>query len=70
MVREAKAMMKPNPPPLGVGWLWELRSFGMSRRFWLKRCLTQPVVRRLRRKVMRDKIKSWSMGGWLDNPYR
>jgi len=27
--------------------------------------LTQPVVRRLRRKVIRDRIRSWSIDGGL-----
>src|SRR5919202_5693459 len=44
-------MIKPNPPPRGVGFVWELRSLGISSNFWLNLCLITPTEKTARKKL-------------------
>jgi hypothetical protein len=53
----AKAMMKPKPPPRGVGLVWELRSLGISSSVWLKCCSIAPVAKRLMKKLTKETTK-------------
>lgn len=57
----AKATINPKPPPLGVGRVWELRSFGMSKSLWLKNCSIAPVASKPIEKLMDDSNKRFMM---------
>jgi hypothetical protein len=64
---KAKAMMNPSPPPLGVGWLCELRSLGTSSNFSLKYFSIRVTVSKQMRKLLTERISS-KLLGILDYP--